>query len=159
MLRPDQIGTAPLTLRTQEVAVPELPDAWFSDGEPKVITVRQLSGNELALVQGAEQSRDLRAALAEALTTGSLPEITLATKSMVGRGDAVVPVYAKKLETVRLGVVCDPPLDDSQVVEIGEKYAVTLDRLYLTISALTGKGAEAAKKPAASTPTPESKPA
>ena len=157
MFRSDQIGAAPLVFRTQEVPVPELPDAWF-DGD-KVITVRQLSGNELAMVQGAEQSRDLRAALGEAIASGSLPEIVAATRNATGRGDEIVPVYARKLETVRLGVVSDPPLDDSQVVEIGEKYAVTLDRLYLTISALTGKGAEAAKKPAASTPTPASKPA
>ena len=157
MFRPDKIGAAPLTLRTQEVEVPELPDAWF-DG-PKVITVRQLSGNELAMVQGAEQTRDLRAALAEALTTGSLSEITKSAQGAFGRGDAIVPVYARKLETVRLGVVSDPPLDDAQVVELGEKYAVTLDRLYLAISSLTGKGAEAAKKPAPSTQTLESKPA
>jgi len=92
--------------------------------------------------------------------TGTTAEITEAAKAAVGRAPAAIaPVYARKLETVRLGVVCDPPLDDAQVVEIGERYAVTLDRLYHAISALTGKGADAQKKPGASTRTQASKPA
>ena len=157
MFRPDQIGAVPLSARTQDVRVDELPDAWFADGEPKVITVRQLSGNEIAVAQEAAQTRDLRAALAAAIDGGSIADVTDAARAALGRSGAVTPAYARKLETVRLGVVCDPPLDDAQVVEIGEHYAWVLERLYLAISTLTGKGAEATKKPGASTRTKASK--
>jgi hypothetical protein len=157
MFCPDKIGAVPLAVRTQDVSVPELPSGWFADGAAKTITVRQLTGNEVATAQEAAQTRDLRAALASAIEGGSTQEITAAAKAALGRGDAITPAYARKLETVRLGVVCDPPLDDAQVVEIGEHYAWVLERLYLAISTLTGKGADAAKKPAASTPTKGSK--
>jgi hypothetical protein len=153
MLRPDQIGAVPLAVRTQDVAVPELPAAWFAADAPRVITVRQLTGNEVATAQEAAQTRDLRAALASAIEGGTVADITAAAKAALGRADAITPAYARKLETVRLGVVCDPPLDDAQVVAIGEHYAWVLERLYLAISTLTGKGADAAKKPDASTPT------
>lgn len=158
MFRPDQIGAVPLAVRTQDVACPELPDGWFDVGDTKkVITVRQLTGNEVATAQEAAQTRDLRAAMANAIDGGSLRDVTTTTKAAIGRSDAITPVYARKLETVRLGVVGDPPLDDAQVVEIGERYAWVLERLFLAISTLTGKGAEAAKKPDASTPTRGSK--
>jgi len=156
MFRPDLIGAVALQTRTQDVTCPELPDEWFAGGE-KIITVRQLTGNELAMVQGAEQSRDLRAALAKAIETGSLADVTQSAKEATGQAEVITPVYARKLEAVKFGIVSDPPMDDAQVVELGERFAVTFDRLYLTIQALTGKGAEAEKKPNASTRTKASK--
>ena len=157
MFRPDKIGAVPLSVRTQDVACPELPDGWFADGEPKTITVRQLTGNEIAIAYEAAHTRDLRAALAAAIDGGSIKDVTDAGRAALGRTDAITALYARKLETVRLGVVCDPPLDDAQVVEIGEHYAWVLERLFNAISTLTGKGAEATKKPGASTRTKASK--
>lgn len=158
--RPDRIGTIPLIAATDVVKVPELPDHYFDDGDPKEITVRQIDGNELAMIHESVASRDLRAALADAVMTGNIKAVTAATRAATGQTSAaIMPGYVRKLETVRLGIVCDPPMDNARVAEIGEGYPIVLERLFNAISRLTGKGADAAKKPAPSTPTPASKPA
>ncbi len=157
--RPDRIGSVPIIAATDSVNVPELPDHYFDPGDPKVINVRQIDGNELAIIHEAVNKRDLRTALADAILSGTNKDITATARAATGHSaDAIMPGYVRKLETVRLGIVSDAPIDDAHVAEIGEMYPMVLERLFNAISRLTGIGASAEKKPASSTPTPASKP-
>lgn len=152
--RPERIGATPIALRERDVDARELPDEWFDDPTEKTIRVRQLTGNEVTQVQAAVAARNLRAALAEAIASGSESEIAAAGRAALGSSGEIQPAYVRKLETVRLA--CVPPLDDAQAAEVGEKYAIVLERLHDAIWGLVGQGGDPEKKPASSTATPAS---
>lgn len=147
----DRFLTAPLTLRTAEVAVPDLA-AWF-DGEP-VWRVRGLNANEMAKVEQAERRQQVAEALAEALQAGNVAEIAAGVREVLGRSVAIESVYARQIELLVIGSV-EPAIDHAHAAKLGECYPVTFKTIVNKVLELTGQGAEAAsKKPVASTGTP-----
>jgi hypothetical protein len=155
MFHADAFAAAPLALRTSAVPVPDLA-AWFEG--PAVWRVRGLDANELAKVDQAERRNEAAAALAEALTSGAAAQITEGVREALGRTGAIEDIYARQIEILVLGSV-DPVISHAHAAKLGETFPVVFKGLLNTILTLTGQGAEAPKKPEASTATPASGPA
>ena len=145
--RADRFLSAQLAPRTAVVAVPDIA-AWF-DG-PAEWMVRGLSANELVKVELADRRMKMREAFHDALRSGSADEITAGVRDELGLSGSIEDVYARQVEMVVLGSV-DPVIDHSHAAKLGETYPIIFKELFSKISVLTGLGAEAAKKPEAST--------
>lgn len=146
----DAFTGAQLALRTADVPVPDLA-AWF-EGTP-VWRVRGLCANELAKVDQAERRNEAAEALAEALSSGTAADITAGVREVLGRSGAIESVYARQVEILVLGSV-EPAIDHAVAAKLGECFPVPFKQLLNTILTLTGQGADAPKKPDASTETP-----
>ena len=149
MFNADAFTSAPLALRTEEVPVPDLA-TWF-DG-PATWRVRGLDANDLAKVDQAERRNEAAEALAEALSSGTAAQITEGVREVLGRSGAIESVYARQIEILVLGSV-EPPCTHALAAKLGETFPVPFKQIVNAILSLTGQGADAPKKPAASTET------
>jgi hypothetical protein len=150
MFNADAFVATPLALRTEEVPVPDLA-AWFDS--PAVWRVRGLDANELAKVDQAERRNEAADALAEALSSGTAAQITEGVREVLGRTGGIESVYARQIEILVLGSV-EPVITHAIAAKLGETFPVVFKILVNAILSLTGQGADAPKKPAASTATP-----
>lgn len=150
MFHADAFASAPLSLRTADVPVPDLA-AWF-DG-PAIWQVRGLNANELAKVDQAERRHEAAEALAEALASGTAEQITEGVREVLGRRGTIESVYARQIEILVLGSV-QPAISHAHAAKLGESFPLVFKTLLNHILTLTGQGAEAAKKPDASTASP-----
>lgn len=142
---------ARLAMPTRAVPVPDLAP-WFGPDDAALWTVRGLNANELAHVESAEQRLGGLKALAEALSDGTAAEISAGVRAVLAPGAEIAPVYARQIDILVSGSV-EPRIAHSTAAKLGECFPVTFKTLVNTILELTGQGAEAPKKPPASTET------
>lgn len=136
--------------RTESVSVPALA-AWFDKGSNPEWTLRNISGNEMALAHEALAKSKNVAALAEALLTSNQKDKVEALKQFVGTADDVPGEMAKRLEMLVAGSV-DPEIDMPIAIKLADNFPVEFMMLSNKVIALTGLGASQVKpKPSGKT--------
>ena len=145
-----------LSQRTETIKVPEL-GAFFAEGEEPAWTVRALSANEIFKADGAKMAQSRASALAEAITSGSRDEIIKEVQAALGQSGDVQPETARRLEMLVCGSV-DPVVTIQDSVRLAENFPTVFIKLTNVILTLSGRGADAKKKPTTSGAIPASKP-
>lgn len=157
---------AKLSTREEDVPLPGLAEAGFSDQEPDpetgkfppvVFRVRGLTAEELAKARTEADNSKLLISVSERLV-GSESEKVEAILDALGMSSATPQSLRLKICHVTHGVV-DPELTQQDVVKLADGYPVEFGILAERIYDLTGQGKVAKVKRKPSGPTPESKPA
>jgi hypothetical protein len=124
--------------RTEDVPVPEL-KRWFSEDEEPVITVRSLTGIEVAICrQAAEKYSTLKMVL-EKIASSMASEKADGVSEILKLGDNTPEEAARRIEYLRLGCV-SPELDVESAPMFFENYPMTAWVLTNKIIELTGEG-------------------
>ena len=145
-----------LSQRLETIKVPEL-RPFFAEGEEPIWTVRGLTANEIFKADGAKMAQSRASALAEAITSGSRDEIIKEVQAALGQSGDVQPETARRLEMLVSGSV-DPVVTIQDSVRLAEHFPTVFIQLTNAILKLSGRGADAKKKPTTSGETPASKP-
>ena len=124
--------------RTQAVDVPDLA-MWFPEDTPAVITVRGLTGEELARVNEAAAKNRNMAGIVDALASASAPDKAEAIKEAIGISDSVPDDLAKRIEQLVFGCV-EPKFDQPAAVKFFQVFPVEGYILSNAIMRLTGQG-------------------
>ena len=143
---------AQLEPRTETVPLPVLAP-WFKDEVP-AITVRGLTGEELAKVREAAEKNKAAGQMIEAMVGGTDKERIAAIRQAMGVADGVTDDYAKRIEMLVIGAV-SPLLDLNTVLRLATTFPVEFYILTGKITALTGLGHTVPGKRAPSTETAE----
>jgi hypothetical protein len=124
--------------RTEDVPVPDL-KSFFAEGEPAVITVRSLTGEELA--RAAEHVEKYRAIgkLIESFVSGKDAEKIAAIKESMGITDKVPEDFAKRLQMLVIGSV-NPKFAQDQAVKLAKNFPIEFYSVTNAIIRLTGQG-------------------
>jgi hypothetical protein len=140
--------------REATVQVPDLKQ-FFDDGEP-VFTVRNLTGQELAVVNEAVARNRSRAAIAAGLLSKEQTKQIEAIREVLGIGDSVPDDMAKRLEMMVLGCV-EPQIDQPTAVKLAQHHPIEFYAVTNKITELTGQGSEPGKpKPSSGSRTSSS---
>lgn len=143
---------ADLTPRTEDVTVAAL--APWNDGKAPTVTVRGLTGPELARVrEAAEKLKDI-GKIIEAAVGGTDKERVQATREMWGIADDLTEDYAKRVEMLAIASV-SPAMDRQTCLKLAVAFPVEFYDLTNRITVLTGMGHAVPGKPAPSTETAE----
>ena len=136
--------------RTEEIPVPDLA-AFFGEGEPAVIVVRALDGEELARANAAAENARRALAVAEGLAAGS-EEIAEGIRNLLGMGEDAPSDYARRLAILEQGAV-EPKFDRAAALALARNHGAIFYLLTQKIIGLTGLGRQPGK-PGGSGPTP-----
>lgn len=147
---------ATLVPRTTQVRVPGLKDDWFGPDDDPVFTVRGLSADELAFAQDAFKRNQRALGIATGLASNDIGELSEKVREALSEQPEKHPTVALRQAMIRLGTV-DPVLDETAASKIARGWPIELNLISEAINGLTGRGAEAKKKPQTATPTPASK--
>lgn len=148
MFDAERFNTATLALREQTVEVPQL--AEFFKGKPEW-TVRGLTGEEVALVNEAqERSRNLETLIEAIASGGSGKRVTEGIKEALGLGDEVPADITRRIEMLILGSV-QPACDREMAIRLSTFFPTVFYELTNTILNLSGEGGDIVGKPPAST--------
>lgn len=130
----DKFRNATYHHRTAIVDVPELVD-YFDPGEKPELTVRGLTGEELATAREAMQ---LNAAVGQLAAGGGMSEqVKNAFMVLTGAtGDRVPNEYALRIAMVRIGT----GLEQDVVVRLGQNHCIAFGVIAQKIDQLTGMG-------------------
>lgn len=130
--------SAPFVPREARVTVTALAP-FFGDADP-VVTVRQLTGYELARCQEAVQMNRSLATLVAGLVCDSAKEKVDSIRRALGVSDAVPDEIAKRLEMLVIAAV-DPTFDREAAVRLCTHFPVEFYSITTEIIRLTGEGA------------------
>lgn len=113
----------------------------FNDGEPAVVTVRQLDSNELHHADNVVAKRKSIKAIIEQLSGGSDKEKAQAVFEAMGYGDDddISDQLIKKIEHVRMALV-SPEMDEADIVKLAKYYPVPFQLIHNKVMELTGQG-------------------
>lgn len=151
-----RFAAAEFAERTRDVPVPGLA-RFFTEGSQPVLTVRCLSGEELARVnEEVEKNKLARKALSSAAASAS-QEVADAVRTLLtgvrGGGESGTPDgFVLSLNLVHTALVT-PRLEFSQVVRIATFFPVEFGALRIAVLELLGMGYDI-KKPPTSTANP-----
>ena len=124
--------------RTEDVPVPDL-KAFFDKKEKTVITVRGLTGEELARVNEHVEKYRAVGKLIENFVSGKDAEKISAIKESMGITDKVPEDFAKRLQMLVTGSV-SPQFVQDQAVKLARVFPIEFYSLTNTIIRLTGQG-------------------
>jgi len=124
--------------RTEEIEVPDL-KGFFPDGEPPVIVVRGLEGEELARVNEHVEKYRALGKLIEGFISSNQTEKISAIKEAMGFTEKVPDDFAKRLQMLVMGAV-SPQFAQNEAVKFAKVYPVEFYLLTNTIIRLTGQG-------------------
>lgn len=124
--------------RTEDVPVPDL-KSWFPEDSPAVITVRGLTGAELARVNEAAARNKNLEGIIEALSSANASDKIEGIKESLGFTGKVPDDLAKRIEQLTAGAV-EPEFTLEQAVRFFEVYPVEAWQVTNKIMELTGKG-------------------
>ena len=111
---------------------------FFGEGEPRVWTLRALTGKDLAVVNEAVDAARNIEGLVSALA-GRVPDIG-AIKQALGLDDKIKPPdYVRRLRLLKIGSV-SPVITDAHAVKISKVAPVDFSRLTNAVLELTGQG-------------------
>lgn len=134
-------------VRTVTVATPALAP-FFAPGEAPQITIRGLTGEELARVNEAQAKNANISALLEALAgAGNAEKVDALRQAMGLDSDQVADDLARRLEQLALGSV-DPAIDIQTAVKLFRAYPVVGFELTNKIMLLSGQGMIPGEAPA-----------
>jgi hypothetical protein len=139
--------------RQEAVPVPTLAPWYKGDGAP-AITVRGLTGPELARVREAAERHRAVGKLLEAVIGGNDKEKLAALRASMGIGDDEPDDYAKRVEMLTIAAVA-PAMDLEVCVKLALTFPIEFYTLTSKITELTGMGHVVPGKPAPSTETAE----
>lgn len=126
--------------RTEEVPVPELAK-FFKEGAKPVWTVRQLSAEELAIVNLAVDQNKNTANIMTALTSNMSKVKVEGIKQAMGMSDETAPDdVVRRIAMLTAGSV-SPACPQDLAVKLGNHFASTFFHLTNRIISLTGEGA------------------
>lgn len=151
----DKFQQTSFTQRKEAVPVKELKPFFDGEGEP-IWTVRGLNGEELALIDEAEEKAKNLLAMTTAMVGADQKEKVEALREMVGVSEKTPISLIRRLEILILGSV-EPKVDRQLAVKLAECYPMEFKLLYLTILKLSGKGKVPGKLPGSGM-TPKSEP-
>ncbi len=134
--------------RTGQVAVSaEALTVFFDEGDEKVFKVRGLTASEIAMTNEAITRNLDKAALIDAAASNASNKKKVENiKKAFGLSGDTPADTAKRIETIRLGAT-EPPLEEDEVVKIGEVSPAEFNMIAGEIMKLTVMGAEAKVKP------------
>lgn len=138
---------APLSHRMADVPVPQLAE-WFSEGQPQVWKVRNLTGAELGWVNENQSRAEDIAALAKAMA-GEGDKGEALRDFMALDSKAVPKATSRQIDLLCLGSV-EPALGENKrgiAVKLAEHFPGTFLMLVNKINELTGLGSEMGKPP------------
>lgn len=138
--------------RTVDITVQAL--APWNDGVAPTVTVRGLTGQELARAVGAAKRDDSVGKLLEAVVGGTEKEQVKALREAMGIESDTPEDYAKRIEMMAIGVV-SPAFPREACVKFAAAFPVEFYELTNEITRLTGLGHTLPGKPAPSTETAE----
>lgn len=136
--------------RTKDILVPAL--APWNNGVAPTVTVRGLTGQELARVREAAEKHRNIGKLLEAMVGGSDKEKVAAMRTALGVGDDLPEDFAKRIEMLTIAAVA-PVLDLEACLKLATSFPVEFYDLTNQITALTGMGHVPPGKPEPSTGT------
>lgn len=136
-----KFASARFTDRTASVPVPDLA-SWFADDEPAEITVRGLTGEEIAQVREAVETAAAIAAVNGSAGPAAKAAVETIMKLVTGSDKRTPGEYARNLALVRIGA----GLDQSVVVRLATNFPVVFSTLAEKIIELTGLGRAPAEK-------------
>jgi len=120
-----------------DVPVPDLPGDYFGEGEEKIIRVRGLTGEEIALVR---QAAEVNAGIEQAVSQGGSPEanqlMLKLVEAILGTDHKVPDAYAVQLAMVRIGA----GVSQQATVRLGRDHPIEFGMLFKKINELTGLG-------------------
>lgn len=151
----DKFQQTSFTQRKEAVTVAELKPFCDGEGEP-LWTVRGLNGEELALVDEAEEKAKNLLAMTEAAVGPDEKKKVEALRELLGVSKDMPVSLIRRLEILILGSV-EPKVDRQLAVKLAECYPMEFRLLFLTILKLSGKGKVPGKLPGSGT-TPKSEP-
>ena len=146
----DKFERASFEARRARVPVPALA-AFFDEGEPPEWEVRGLSATELHRAIEAGRRQGSIDSIVKAIAANG--DQASAVRKALGLSKDVPGEIAKRLEMMVLGSVA-PVVTLPQAVKLAEAFPVDFLSLTNEITALTGRGFDLVKPPAASHPTP-----
>ena len=126
------------TSRTEDVQVPDL-KMFFGKKEKPVITVRGLTGEELARVREHVEKYRAIGKLIEGFASGKDAEKIAAIKESMGITDKVPEDFAKRLQMLVTGSV-SPKFAQDQAVKLARVFPIEFYNLTNIIIRLTGMG-------------------
>lgn len=132
--------------REEDVPVPDLKD-FFEEGEKPVWRVRNISGQEMGVVNETVQNnrKALVSVIEKMFATMSVKDAEKVS-GMVTDPDRVTDEMAKRLEMLVLGSV-SPEVNMDMAIKLCRVRCVEFFDITNTINRLTGLGHEAKKKP------------
>lgn len=143
------------TPRIGEVPVPDLAE-FFSPDDPKIMKVRGLTGNELAVVHEAVANQKNILGILESLMSSKHSEKLDALRKSLGISEDVPSEICKRIKMLTTASV-DPVFDEELSVKFAENHPIEFYALTNKITELTGLGAVPLGKPQPSGVTQESK--
>ncbi|MBN2397103.1 MAG: hypothetical protein JXI32_01880 [Deltaproteobacteria bacterium] len=130
--------------REEAVPVPKLKD-FFGEGEEPVWKVRNLTGEEVFVVNEAKERNDRRNELIEGVAYGQKKERIEAIKEMAGNLPEMAPSeYVRRLEMLTIASV-DPMIQKETAIKLANFSGEIFTHLTNRILVLTGLGKEPGK--------------
>lgn len=129
--------------RIAEVAVPDLA-CFFSEGEPALWKVRNLTAPELAKAEMSAKTEERLKKVLEGMLSTSAKDQAEAVKIAIGISDEPEPEFIKQLTKLVLASV-EPKITRQIAVKLANVSPNTFYTLVAKINELSGKGAEPGK--------------